>query len=124
MNKLQSSPYSRSDVCDIIRSLIVHFESGRKMKKSLNQTVEPNLLPSCDHEGNDISSMTTTIGNLRSDGVNIDAEENIADLSAIESQNRKINDRVALAVSLTIRSFIIHERSPIIGRWNSKDFEV
>ncbi|VDL60783.1 unnamed protein product [Hymenolepis diminuta] len=99
LDKSQSSPYSRSDVCDIIRGLIVHFESNRKMRKSLNQTVERNLLPSCDHEGNDISSMTTTLGNLRSDGVEIDAEDNIVDLSAIELQNRKINDRVALAMA-------------------------
>ncbi|KAM3186719.1 hypothetical protein ACTXT7_003797 [Hymenolepis weldensis] len=95
----ESCPYSRSDVCDIIRSLIVHFESNRKMKKSLSQTVEQNLLPSCDHEGSDVSSMTTTIGNLRSDGVKIDAEDNIVDLSAIESRHRKINDRVALAMA-------------------------
>ncbi|VDO04199.1 unnamed protein product [Rodentolepis nana] len=99
-NELQSSLYSGFDICEIIRNLLVHFERIRKIHKSLIPTDGRTFSLSPDNnEKNDISSMTTTIGNLRSDLIEIDDDDSTSDLSAIESKNRKIIDQVTLAMA-------------------------
>nr|CDS31516.2 hypothetical transcript [Hymenolepis microstoma] len=95
----ESSLYSGTDVCEIIRNLLVHFENIQTMKNSLISTEERTFSRSPDNERNDISSMTTTIGNLRSDLIEIDVDHNISDLSTIETKNRKIIDQVTVAMA-------------------------